>query len=222
MGELLAATAAFVVSHELLSHPLRRPLAGFVGERGFLGLYSVVAIATLIWAVSAYRHAPDVALWTAPAILHPLAAIVMFVASVLFVGSILSPNPALPGAGRLLVANPGPTGVLRITRHPMMWSFALWAGVHILLSGRLAAVILMTGIGFLALFGAAMQDRKKAVQMGEAWAAWRARTSFAPFARGISWPGWRAAIGGALFFLGATWTHPALFAAPVVGIWDWL
>lgn len=221
MGELLAATAVFVVSHELLSHPLRRPLAGLLGDRGFLGLYSVVALATLIWAVNAYRHAPDVTLWTAPTIFYPLASVLMFVASVLFVGSFLSPNPALPGAGERLRQGAVPKGVLGITRHPMMWSFAIWAGVHILLSGRLAALILMGGIGFLALFGAAMQDRKKRVQLGDAWVSWQARTSFVPFRRGASWPGWRAAIGGTLFFAGATWAHPALFDAPRVGPWNY-
>ncbi len=222
MGELLLATAAFVGTHELLSHPLRRPLVGALGDRGFLGLYSVVSLATLIWAVNAYRHAPDQILWTAPAALHLIGSFLMLVASVLFAGSLLSPNPAMTGMGGALAREPLPQGVLRITRHPMMWSFALWAIVHVVSSGSLAALILYGGIGFLALFGAAMQDRKKAVQIGDAWGAWTRATSFVPFARGGAWPGWRAGIAGAILFLGATWAHPALFGAPIVGVWNWL
>lgn len=222
MGELIVAVLAFVGSHELLSHPLRRPLVAVLGERGFLGLYSVMALGTLIWTIAAYRQTPVVMLWTAPRWTWDLASAVMLVASILFVGSILVRNPALPMAGGTMTADFAPQGVLRITRHPMMWAFALWAVVHAWLAGTLATLILAAGVAFLALFGSAMQDLKKAGQLGEGWAAYRARTSFLPFARGLAWPGWRAAIGGAMFFLGATWAHPRLFGAPVAGIWNYL
>jgi uncharacterized membrane protein len=44
--QLALATLAFVGSHLLLSHPLRPVLAARLGKRGFLGLYSLVALAT--------------------------------------------------------------------------------------------------------------------------------------------------------------------------------
>ena len=43
---LAAASAAFVGSHFAMSHPLRAPLVATVGEKPFLGLYSLVALAT--------------------------------------------------------------------------------------------------------------------------------------------------------------------------------
>ena len=58
MAELAIAVASFVLTHFILSHPLRAPLVAKLGERGFLGLYSLVAFATLIWAALAYRAAP--------------------------------------------------------------------------------------------------------------------------------------------------------------------
>ena len=76
------------------------------------------------------------------------------------------------------------------------------------------------GDGFLALFGAAMQDRKKRAALGERWADWQAKTSFVPFATGRVWPGWIAVVGGALLFLVATWAHPRL-GAPIVGPWSY-
>jgi uncharacterized membrane protein len=218
MVGLSLAVLSFVGSHELLSHPLRAPLVAKLGERGFLGLYSLVAFATLGWAVAEYRGAPDTMLWLAPAWVWHAGAVVMLLASLLFVGSFVAPNPAMPMAGGMLAGQPEPRGALRLTRHPMMWSFALWALVHAAVSGKAAAVILSAGIGGLALLGAAMQDRKKERLLGEAWAAWRARTAFVPFGRGAAWPGWAAVIGGGLVFLAATWAHPYL-GAPIVGLW---
>ena len=43
---LFLSAIAFVGLHFLLSHPLRGPLVGRLGEKGFQGLYSVLAILT--------------------------------------------------------------------------------------------------------------------------------------------------------------------------------
>lgn len=220
MVGLSLAVLSFVGSHELLSHPLRRPLVERLGEKGFMGLYSLVAIATFGWIVVEFRQAPADLLWVAPAWAWTAGSVIMFIASVLFVGSMTAPNPALTMAGGVLAGDSEPQGALRLTRHPMMWSFALWAVVHAGVSGRTAAVILAAGVGMLALFGAAMQDRKKRVALGDRWAAWEAKTSFLPFATGRFWPGWIAVVGGAILFLVATWAHPRL-GAPVVGPWSY-
>ena len=52
---LLAASLAFVGMHFALSHPLRAPLVGKLGENGFRALYSLVALATFVWAARAFR-----------------------------------------------------------------------------------------------------------------------------------------------------------------------
>ncbi|MDO9488282.1 MAG: NnrU family protein [Sphingomonadaceae bacterium] len=218
MVGLSLAVLSFVGSHELLSHPLRRPLVERIGEKGFMGLYSLVAFATFGWIVLEFRRASDDLLWIAPDWAWLLGSALMLVASILFVGSMTAPNPALPMAGGALTSSPEPQGALRVTRHPMMWSFALWAVVHAGVSGRSAVVILAAGIAVLALFGAAMQDRKKRAALGERWVAWEAKTSFMPFAGGRFWPGWIAVVGGVILFLVATWAHPRL-GAPIVGPW---
>ncbi len=83
-GQVLAAAVAFVGTHFLLSHPLRGPIVARIGERGFAGLYALVAAATLIWLVLAYRAAPMTApLWAVGDGLWSLLTIVMLVASVL-------------------------------------------------------------------------------------------------------------------------------------------
>ena len=58
LGPIAAAAAAFVGTHFLLSHPLRKPIVDTVGRTAFLGIYSAVAVATLRWLALAYRAAP--------------------------------------------------------------------------------------------------------------------------------------------------------------------
>jgi uncharacterized membrane protein len=210
----IAATAvAFVGTHFLLSHPLRAASVRRFGENGFRGVYSLVALVTFAAMVSAYRVAGDQSpLWNAADFVWIAAGLVMWVASILFVGSFVG-NPALPGAAR--VQRPG--GVLRITRHPMMWAFALWAIVHAAVIATPKALLLDAAILILALGGSAAQDRKKRELMGETWHEWSAQTAFWPFARGLGSPGAFALIGGTLVFLLATWLHPL-----PVGLWRWI
>ena len=210
---LFFSAIAFVGMHFLLSHPLRQPLVRSLGDRGFLSLYSIIAIATFVAMIYFYRAigdepqlwAPNEALWTAGAVL-------MWLGSILFVGSFAG-NPALPGARR---PRGGPRGVLAITRHPMMWGFAAWAIVHLAVIATPKALVLDGAVLLLAGVGAALQDRKKADLMGDAWHEWTAQTAFWPFARGPASPGVYALVGGTLLFLLATWLHPL-----PVGVWRW-
>lgn len=218
MASLIAACAAFVGSHFLLSHPLRPRLVGAMGERAFLGVYSLVSLATFAWIVLAYRAVPpEPLLWTAPPWAWPVGSVVMLFASVLLVGSFFG-NPALP---EVRVKDWAPRGVFAITRHPMMWSFALWAIVHAGLWPTSANLVLTAAMALLALGGAAGQDAKKARLMGAKWKGWVARTSFFPFMRGpfpATWPGTIPLAGGALLWLIATWAHGPL-AGLAIGFW---
>ncbi len=207
MTLLVVALAAFVGTHFLLSHPLRAPLVAKLGSGGFAGVYSLFAAVTLGGAVWEWRRAPVVGWWSAPSWAWPVAAVVMLCAMILFVGSVTTPNPALMGAPSSAV-RATPSGVQRITRHPMMWAFALWAIVHAALGGTTRDVALSTAILVLALVGARLQDGKKRGQMGDAWASHEAATSFVPFGRGFAMPGWIALIGGIVLFAVATAVHP--------------
>ena len=218
MPQLTLALIAFVGTHFLMSHPLRAPMVAQLGAGAFQGVYSLVSLATLGWAVYAFREAPlGMPLWIAGDGLNILATAIMFVASVLLAGSFIG-NPALPQPGAATLALQKPAGVFAITRHPMMWSFAFWSLAHVLVSPRPAVLILSGFIALLAIGGAAGQDVKKVKLMGDSWNGWVSHTSFIPK---LAWPGRTALIGGTLIWLAATWAHP-LLGAPTAGIWTWL
>ena len=215
---LVVATLAFVGTHLLLSHPLRASLVARVGERAFLGVYSLVALATLGWMIFLWRAIPDPSpLYVAPLGWWPFASVIMLVASIFLVGSLLG-NPALPHPGAKPRDIPPPRGVFAITRHPMNVSFMTWALVHASISGSARNLVVASGIFLLALLGSLGQDRKKAKLIGEPWRQWQARTSFVPFAAllqgRVSWraafPGWIAIGGGLLLWAAATSYHVPL------------
>jgi uncharacterized membrane protein len=155
-------------------------------------------------------------LWTATEPAWAAASVLMWLGSILFVGSFIG-NPALPGAPRVAT----PSGVLAITRHPMMWGFAAWAVVHLIVLATPEALLFDGAILLLALGGSLGQDRKKRKLMGERWHEWSAQTAFWPFAKGLKSPGTFALVGGTLLFLIATGLHGWLGGMPA-GIWRWL
>ena len=214
-----AASVAFVGTHFALSHPLRAPLVRAVGAGPFLGIYSLVALATFAWMALAFRAAPPADLPGSGEIGWGIATLLTLPALVLLLGS-LRGNPALPDPGAAKAAERDPSGVFAVTRHPMMWGFALWAISHIVLWWSVRTLVVAGAVLILALLGAHMQDRKKRVLMGEAWAGWEAKTRY--------WPRWSALPrAGALLWLLAfalwllvTWSHIPAAGIPA-GIWRW-
>lgn len=215
MGLTLSALL-FIGLHFLLSHPLRGPLVRAVGEGPFRGIYSLIALLTFGGMIYYYgRIGREPPLWQVGDALWIAATLLMWLGSILFVGSFVG-NPALPGAR-------GPSGsaargVFAITRHPMMWGFALWGTVHLAVVAMPKALVFDGAIILLALVGSVMQDRKKHALMGARWHEWTAQTAFVPFTRGLASPGAFAFIAGTALFLFATWLHPGHAAGP----WRWL
>jgi uncharacterized membrane protein len=201
---LALATTAFLGTHFVSSTPLRPALVRAMGEWPYRGLYALVAFATLGWMIWAYANAPTEPLWPG---LRPLPAAVMPFAFILLVCGFWR-NPTIVGADRLLKSADPARGMIRITRHPIMWSFMLWSLAHVLARGDVKSVIFFGGLFALAALGTVSIDSKKASNPD--WARFASVTSNIPFvaiAQGrnrIVWReiGWlRPAAGLALFFL---------------------
>ena len=176
---LAVATTAFVGTHFVSSTPLRGALAGAIGERGYLAVYSLAAFATLGWMIWAYGRAPVQPLWPGlrlvPAVLMPFALV--FAAC-----AIMSRSPTAIGQAGLLKAPDPARGIIRVTRHPLMWGIILWGAAHALARGDLASLLFFGGFVALAGLGTVLIDARKARGFGADWQRFAAVTSNLPFA----------------------------------------
>ena len=216
IAHLTVATLAFLGTHFVSSTPLRAMLAGAIGERGYLAVYSIAAFATLGWMIWAYGRAPLQPLWQG---WRALPAWVMPIAFVLVATGLFARNPTLVGADRLL-RNPDPArGIIRVTRHPVMWSFMLWSAAHVAARGEYHAAVFFGSFFVLAALGTIFMDRRKARALGEDWQRFAAVTSNVPFVailqgrNRFNFPeiGWRNPIIGLALYGILFWAHPLLF-----------
>ncbi|HEC91055.1 MAG TPA: NnrU protein [Alphaproteobacteria bacterium] len=223
LWELAVASAAFVGSHMALSGRAVRPrLIGTLGEWPFRALYTAVSLATFVWMFKAFANAPFMELWPPMKALDILAVAVMLPVCILLVSGLTTASPS--GIALDLIREGPDTGILKITRQPVMWGVGLWALAHMAVNGDIASLIFFGALAVLALAGAAMLDRRKKAAGGERWLALQAETSFLPFAAildgrakvtlsGIGW--WRIGVGIALFVI-LFYFHGRLFGVSLI------
>jgi uncharacterized membrane protein len=178
------ASTAFAISHlGLSSAPLRGRLVARLGEKGFRGLCGLVALLMLGALIAAYSQASHhLYLWPpGPGVRH-LPLLIMPLALFLIAGGVRVPNPSAVGMENQLDRPEPVRGVLRLTRHPVMWGVGLWAAVHLVANGDQASLLFFGGFLLTALGGAAHLDRRMAAAEGERWRRFAEVTSFVPFA----------------------------------------
>jgi uncharacterized membrane protein len=225
MGTLAVAALVWAGVHiGITGTTVRNALVARMGERGFRIAFSVASVAAIVFLARSYNAAPTAPLWTVPEWLRWVLALVMLAAFVLFAASVTTANPTAVGGERALGREP--RGIGRITRHPMLWSFALWAAVHMLGNGDTASLLFFGAFGATALAGMPSIDRKVAARDPEAWDRFVARTSILPFGAiaagrnrlALEEIGWLPLALGFAFWMALLVLHPAIFGVPAV-VW---
>ena len=215
MTALLLASAAFLLTHFVTSTPLRARLVGAMGEWPYRGVYSAMAFITLGWMIYAYAHAPREVLWAG---MRELPVIVMPFALVLIACGYFR-NPTMVGAEGLLRSEDPARGMIRITRHPIMWGLMLWAGAHVLARGDTKSLVFFGSFLLLAGLGTVTMDRRK--RANPDWGRFAAATSHIPFVAilqgrnrlDLGEIGWKRPLIGLIAFVLLLWIHPWLFGA---------
>jgi len=187
LAYLAVAAAFWILIHlGLAASPLRPRLVGAVGEGAYSGIFSLlsaVGLAALVWTYHRASQAGaivplrPVALWMlwVPAAVMPFALI-------LLVGSLTTKNPTLGPAGAMPEGSDPARGIMRVTRHPMLWSFTLWALAHLVANGDAASLMLFGSLLIVAVNGMHSIDRKRGAKDAQGWARYAAVTSILPFA----------------------------------------
>ena len=152
MGLLLIGLVLFLGVHSvrIVADGWRTATIARVGERTWKAVYALLSIGgfvLLVWGYGLARQQP-VVLWTPPAFMRHVTALLMLPVFVMFVAAYIPKN-----------------GVRARLHHPQVLSVKLWALAHLLSNGTLADVLLFGGflVWSVASFRAA---RKRDAAMG--------------------------------------------------------
>lgn len=183
MVEVLVAGLLLLVTHFGLSSTSIRPtIVSVVGEQGFLGLYSLVSLATFGFLIYTYVDVPRYEYaWFPNPDLNWVPKVIMPIATTFLLGGFLAPNPTQVGMEKLLEQGADTRGLVRITRHPFLWSVILWSLSHIVVNGDYVSLAFFGTFLALAGFGTVLLDAKKARKLGAQWLPFAAVTSNIPF-----------------------------------------
>lgn len=200
---------------------VRGRFAGRLGDNGFRGAFSLLSLLAISLLVITWKSAPFVPLWRLPTAGNWLIVAVMLAAFVLFAGSVLTPNATSVGQEKALGREA--TGIFRVTRHPMLWSFALWGVCHIVSNGNVAATLFFGAFALTAVLGMPSIDAKIAAREPARFAAYARVTSIIPFVaiaagRNRFVPGelWRPVLIGIVAWALLLYLHPYIFGVPAV------
>lgn len=220
--ELALAMGLFMVSHRLpAALGLKGRIVASLGPRGYTALFSALSLALLWWLIAAAGRAPFVPLWDQQGWHRWGVNLAMPLAIGLGTFGLAAPNP-FAFEGRSGGFDPDHPGIAGVTRQPLLWALALWAGAHLLANGDLAHVILFAPFLAMALVGMPVVETRRRRAMGEAtWQRLTARTGLVPFGAVLAGR-WRPASLPSLWRLGlaiVVWAGLWHLHAPVIGVW---
>ncbi len=222
---VLVAALLFVITHlGISSTALRGVLAKGLGDRGFMGLYSMLAFASLGFLVYAYAGSPHTAFVYGPSIaLNWIAVVVMPFAIMLLVGGVTVRNPSAVMQDQSVHDPDVVHGFLRITRHPVQMAIFLWAIAHLAANGDLASVWFFGGLGLVSGLGMWLMDRKKAAALGEDWRRFAMQTSVIPFGAIVAGRNrlvfseiWIPIVVGFALWIVLLWAHTWIGGVPIM------
>ncbi|WP_291724883.1 NnrU family protein [Magnetospirillum sp. 64-120] len=202
----------FLVSHRLTNSPgfRRRAEALTGGVAGFNIAYSIVSLLLLAWIIRAYQLAPAVVMWTQEPWMRWVPPIVMLPATLLLTIGMTSPNPFSIGPGSKGF-DPARPGILRLTRHPILWGLALWSAAHMVPNGDVAAWMIFAPLLGLAMIGPKLLDAKRRRTRPD-WAELAAQTHRPTFSMIIEIGWWKPLLALAIY-ASLIWLHEPLIGA---------
>lgn len=208
VGHLILSVAAFLGAHSLSNwKPLRRPIEEKYGRAAFYGGYSVISTILLVWVIAAALDSPTVVIWDQRPWMRWVPPLVMPVACLFWVLGLSQKNPFSIGPGGTGY-DPARPGIVRLTRHPIIWGLGIWSAAHILPNGHLAGLLLFVPLFLMCLVGPRILDAKRRGSLGEDhWREMVDKAVFEPRSL-LAELGWVRIIGGLALYPVLLWLHP--------------
>ena len=221
MTLLILAAALWVFVHVGISGTrLRDAAVAQLGEGRFMLAFSIGSVVSIVLLVLAWQTAETGFLWATPGWLRWILAALMLPAFVLFMAS-HKRNPTAVGNKGL---GEEPRGIQRVTRHPMLMSFAIWALMHVIGNGDTASLVFFGAFLVTAVAGMPSIDAKLARRHGAAWEGFAAKTSILPFGAILAGRnrlvlaeiGWMPPVIGFVLWAALLHFHRGIFGVPAL------
>lgn len=222
---LILFAMLFVAQHlGVTSTPLRDSLVRAMGEKTYVGVYSIVSILLLVLLVRAYNASlPSTLLWPTVDLLRLVPLLLMPLALLLVVGGVATRNPTIVGVVLESDAPVPVAGVLRIARHPVQCGILIWSVSHLVANGDLSSLLFFGTFAVVSGYGMVLIDKRKQRDLGASWPAFKDATSLVPFAAilrrrqslELAELGWLAPLLAAVFFVALWWGHIWVAGMPV-------
>lgn len=219
----IAALAWFLLHAAVAGSGLRAVLVRRFGDKAYRGGFSLASVASLWWLTHEYGRAPFVSLWVTPRPLYLAPLAIVPVAFVFLVGAFAVESPTALGGEKHLTEPDPARGLLRVTRHPFLWSVVLWSAAHLLVNADAGSQIFFAALGITALRGTFDIDRKRRRTNPAEFARFEQATSNVPFVallrgrnRLVLREVWLPLLAGLALALGAIALHPHFFGASAV------
>ncbi len=183
---ILLLWATFAATHMLMSSIRYRPsLVRGLGDRGFQGVYSLVALGIFVPLCTVYfgnKHSGAL-LWSIPMspVLYFVIQVGMGVAFVLLFAGLVTPSPTSMTAAQGGDSTVQPKGVHFITRHAVFMATAIFGVVHLIPNGFASDVAFFGGFPVFVLIGSTHQDRRKLVTDADRYRPFYEATPLIPF-----------------------------------------
>ena len=154
-----------------------------IGEQRYTGFYVGGSVVGFMLVVAGVPYAEFVHVYEPPAWGRQVTVVLMPLAFIMLAALLL------------------PTNIKRFTRHPMLWSFAIWSMAHLLSNGDLASILLFGSFGVYSLFSMWSLTRRGARKSTD-------RRSLGSDAL--------VALAGVVAYIAVVYLHSSLFGVPAI------
>ena len=141
MELMIGGCIGFLLVHLGVSGtPLRGLLIGLMGDKAYLGVYSVLSLATFGVMITGYGQVEHIDfVWMPDPMFYKITKVLVLIAFLFVVMGAFTKNPTAVMNEQALEAEIA--GMLKITRHPIQWGILTFSVAHIISNGDVASLI---------------------------------------------------------------------------------